>query len=154
MVLETVPAPIEDLMAALPQGAVHKQEEFRDQHTLFVSPEKLLEVMQVLRDAFSFKYLIDVTALDHHPQEPRFHIVYHLWSHERGHLLRIKAAVEETPPKIPSVTHLWSSANWCERECFDLFGIVFSDHPDLNRILMPEDWEGHPLRKDYPVEGY
>ena len=142
------------LEKSLPEGSVSGQECFRDQTALIISLDKLPDVMQILRDTFSFRYLIDLTALDFHPAEPRFQVVYHLWSHQDGRLMRIKASVEGNPPTVPTVTHLWSSANWHERECYDLFGIVFNGHPDLRRILLPEDWEGHPLRKDYPLEGY
>lgn len=146
---------VDTVCERLPEGALLGRNAFRDQQTLIISSDALLEVMEILRDSFSFRYLIDLTALDFHPNtSPRFQVVYHLWSHQDGRLLRVKVPVKVDPPVIPSVTGIWSSANWHERECYDLFGIVFSGHPDLQRILLTDDWEGYPLRKDYPVEGY
>jgi len=95
-----------------------------------------------------------VTAVDWHPSEPRFEVVYHLHSIERNLRLRVKCRVGGENPQIDSVTGVWASANWYEREVFDMFGVRFLNHPNLERILMPIDWEGHPLRKDYPVHGY
>lgn len=141
---------------SLPEGSLLGRESFRDQESLIVSSNQLLEVMQLLRDRFGFRYLIDLTALDFYPKaSPRFQVVYHLWSHQDGRLVRVKVPVEDgDPPALPSVTGIWSAANWHERECYDLFGIVFNGHPDLRRILLPDDWEGYPLRKDYPLEGF
>jgi NADH-quinone oxidoreductase subunit C len=92
--------------------------------------------------------------VDRYPAEPRFEVVYHLHSIEQNDRLRLKCRVPGTDPVIESVTSVWRSANWYEREVFDLFGIQFLNHPDLRRIMMPEDWEGHPLRKDYPITGF
>jgi len=92
--------------------------------------------------------------VDRFPMEPRFEVNYHLLSLDRRERLRLKLRVAGNDPTVPSVTSIWPTANWHERENFDLFGIHFEGHPDLRRILMPDDWEGHPLRKDYPVEGY
>ena len=110
-------------------------------------------VAEIIKEDFGFRYLIDVTALDFYPQEPRFQTVYHMLAHSTGAILRLKVPVETEPPKVPSVADIWKTANWHERECFDLFGITFDGHPDLRRILLPEGFEGYPLRKDYPVEG-
>lgn len=144
---------VEEVIEGLPAGAVTGRESFRDQWAVVVRTEALREVMEALRDRWGFRYLIDVTAVDFHPRIPRFQVVYHLWCHERNALLRVKTWVENDPPRVPSMTALWATANWHERECFDLFGIHFDGHPDLRRILLPETWEGHPLRKDYPTEG-
>ena len=98
-------------------------------------------------------YLIDVTAVDWMPKTPRFEVVYHLHSMKHGHRLRLKVPVEEDAAVVPSVAGVWKTACWHERETWDLFGIKFDGNPDMRRILMPDDWEGHPLRKDYPLEG-
>jgi NADH-quinone oxidoreductase subunit C len=98
-------------------------------------------------------YLSDITGVDRFPVEPRFELNYHMVSLERRERLRIKARVPGSNPVLPTVAQVWPTANWHEREIFDLLGVRFEGHPDLRRILMPENWEGHPLRKDYPVEG-
>nr|HID59361.1 NADH-quinone oxidoreductase subunit C [Desulfobacterales bacterium] len=128
---------------------------FRDQETIIVKRDRIKELMTFLRDepGLEFRYLADLTAVDYLQKRPRFMIVYHLYSHKEKRILRIKVPLEEEDPYIDSVTSIWSTANWHERECFDLFGIRFVGHPDLRRILLPSDLEGHPLRKDYPVEG-
>ncbi len=144
---------VQEVMDELPAEAVRGRTCFRDQWTLEVRSEFLLQVLTELRNRWGFRYLIDVTAVDFYPQTPRFQVVYHLWCHARQALLRVKTWVETDPPSVPSVTGLWKTAGWHERECYDLFGITFTGHPDLRRILLPETWEGHPLRKDYPTEG-
>jgi NADH-quinone oxidoreductase subunit C len=93
------------------------------------------------------------TAVDRYPREPRFEVVYHVHSIERTERIRLKCSVPGVDPVIESITSVWRAANWYEREVFDLFGIRFLNHPDLRRILMPDDWEGYPLRKDYPITG-
>lgn len=121
--------------------------------TARVAPDHLVPVMTFLRDepALAFDMLTDLTCVDFLGSEPRFEMVYHLYSVTRNHRLRIKAyPAGEDPPKIASLTALWASADWMEREVFDLYGIDFEDHPDLRRILLYEGFEGHPLRKDYP----
>lgn len=100
-----------------------------------------------------YDFLSTVSAVDWYPADPRFEVVYHLYSTTRHEWLRIKVRIN-ADQEIASVTPVWPGANWYERETFDLFGIRFAGHPDLRRIMMPDDWEGHPLRKDYPVEGY
>jgi NADH-quinone oxidoreductase subunit C len=92
--------------------------------------------------------------VDWYPSEPRFEVVYHLLSIAKKERVRLKVRLDGSSPAIESVTSVWPSANFYEREVFDLFGVRFSGHPNLTRIMMPDDWEGHPLRKDYPVEGY
>jgi NADH-quinone oxidoreductase subunit C len=122
--------------------------------TILVEPGRLMEVCQQLRDhpAFRFAVCLDITAADYLPRTPRFDVVYHLTSPEQRLRLRIRVQTNGSEPPVPSVSAVWPSANWQEREVFDLFGIAFSGHPDLSRLIMPEDWEGHPLRKDYPVQ--
>ena len=93
---------------------------------------------------------MDLTAVDHLPKTPRFEVVYHLYSSSQGHRLRIKAWLDDRAPTAASVTPLWASADWMEREVFDMYGIQFEGHPDLRRILLYDEFEGHPLRKDYP----
>jgi len=137
-------------------GAVQHAEVFRGELTVFVQTGRLRRVCEFLRDepGLSFKYLSDVTALDRYPNEPRFEMVYHLLSLETGERLRLKAPVPGDDPRIESVVPVWPGAEAFECEMYDLFGIYFEGHPDLHRILLPDDWEGHPLRKDYPTEGY
>jgi len=136
--------------------AVEENQMFRGELTLFIRPRSLLRLCEFLRDApgVSFKFLADLTAVDRYPAEPRFEVVYHLLSLESGQRLRLKVRVAGDPPSLDSVVPVWPAANAYEREVYDLFGIRFEGHPDLRRILMPEDWEGYPLRKDYPTEGY
>lgn len=119
--------------------------------TLIVPAERILEVSRFLRDKLSFGRLSGATCVDWHPEPKRFEVVYHLQSIERWERLRVKA---RTDGEIESVCSVWRGANWYEREAYDMFGVRFLNHPDLKRILMPEDWVGHPLRKDYPVHGY
>jgi NADH-quinone oxidoreductase subunit C len=115
-----------------------------------------VRICEFLRDApdLRFNYLSDVTALDHYPNEPRFEVVYHLYSIETNQSLRVKVRLPGDEPRVTSVVPVWPGANAFEREVYDLFGVYFEGHPDLRRIVMPEDWEGYPLRKDYPTEGY
>ena len=125
----------------------------RGELTLEIAPAKIVSVSGFLKYDQKFVRLSSVTAVDRYPSEPRFEVVYHLHSIERNLRVRVKAMVSGENPEIESVTGVWRGANWYERETFDLFGIRFLNHPDLRRILMPDDWEGHPLRKDYPVTG-
>ena len=121
--------------------------------TLEVAASKIVSVCGFLKYDQKFVRLSTVTAVDRYPAEPRFELVYHLYSIEGNQWLRLKCRTHATDPVIESVTSVWRSANWYEREVFDLFGIRFVNHPDLRRIMMPEGWEGYPLRKDYPVTG-
>jgi NADH-quinone oxidoreductase subunit C len=136
--------------------AIEDARAFRDEVTLYLRPGHLIRACEFLRDepGLRFRFLADLTALDLYPQEPRFEVVYHLLSLETAQRLRLKVRVGGENPRIPSAVPVWPAANAFEREVFDLFGIVFEGHPYLRRILMPEDWEGYPLRKDYPIEGY
>ena len=104
--------------------------------------------------AAGYNFFEDVTAVDWFPQSPRFQLSYHLLSHAFRDRIRLRVLLDEAEPSVDSITPIWAGANYYEREIFDLFGIHFADHPDLRRIMMPDEWEGHPLRKDYPVEGY
>jgi NADH-quinone oxidoreductase subunit C len=121
--------------------------------TLEVAAAKIASVCGFLKYDQQFVRLSSVTAVDRYPSEPRFEVVYHLHSVARKQRLRLKCRIAGADPAIDSVTGVWRSANWYEREAWDLFGIRFPGHPDLKRILMPDDWEGHPLRKDYPITG-
>jgi NADH-quinone oxidoreductase subunit C len=125
----------------------------RGELTIEISPAKIVSVCGFLKYDQQFTRLSSVTAVDWWPAEPRFEVVYHLHSIERKQRLRLKCRLSGNEPAIKSVTSVWRSANWYERETWDLFGIRFLEHPDLKRIMLPEDWQGHPLRKDYPVTG-
>ena len=125
----------------------------RGELTLEIAPAKIASVCGFLKYDQAFVRLSTVTAVDRHPAEPRFEVVYHLHSIERNERVRLKCRVRGEDPLIESVTGVWRGANWYEREVFDLFGIKFLNHPDLRRIMLPDNWEGHPLRKDYPVTG-
>jgi NADH-quinone oxidoreductase subunit C len=128
----------------------------RGEMTLWVKPGAIRQVCTLLRDNpdFPFNFLADITCVDWFPAEPRFEVVYHLLSIAKKERVRLKVRLGADSPTMASITSVWPSANFPEREVFDLFGIRFDGHPYLRRMLMPEDWEGHPLRKDYPVEGY
>jgi NADH-quinone oxidoreductase subunit C len=130
--------------------------EFRGETTVVVPREHLLRAAEFLVNdrALQFTFLSDITAVDKFPLEPRFELNYHLLSLEYRKRIRLKVRIPGDDPQVQSVTSIWPAANWHEREAFDLMGIRFEGHPDLTRILMPDDWEGYPLRKDYPVEGY
>lgn len=129
--------------------------EFREQVSVIVKKERIKEIMKFLRETpqLDFDYLQDLCGVDYlGKKEKRFEVVYHLYSIKNRHMIRIKAEVSEEDCNIDSVVDIWAGANWHERECYDMFGINFNGHPDLRRILMPEDWEGYPLRKDYPLK--
>lgn len=135
-------------------GAIESGTIQHEQTILYVSAGSIVEVCRYLRDEHGFNRASSVTALDWYPQEPRFEVVYLLHAVKENQRLRLKVRVSGENPTVESVTGVWAGANWYEREVFDLFGITFSNHPDLRRIMMPEDWEGHPLRKDFPVHGH
>ena len=126
----------------------------RNELAIVVQRESLREACALLRDKASFNFLSDITCVDWYPSEPRFEVVYNLLSIPNKERIRLKVKLTGSDPNIESLTSLWPGANYFEREVFDLFGIRFNGHPNLRRIMMPDDWEGHPLRKDYPVEGY
>ncbi|MDR5709363.1 MAG: NADH-quinone oxidoreductase subunit C [Armatimonadota bacterium] len=125
---------------------------FRGDATVLVQPDRLLEALSAVKeDPWRFEMLTDLTAWDRYPTEPRFEVVYHLLSLSRRERLRLKTRVPSSDPVLPTAIPLFAGANWFEREVWDLFGIRFAGHPDLTRILLPDDWEGHPLRRDYPL---
>jgi NADH-quinone oxidoreductase subunit C len=128
----------------------------REEMSLFIERSSIREACALLRDdpGCPFDFLSDVTCVDWYPSEPRFEVIYHLLSIPKKERVRLKVRLDNNSPALESVTTVWPAANYFEREVFDLFGIRFNGHPYLRRIQMPEDWEGHPLRKDYPVEGY
>ena len=152
--LQTHPA-IAKLLAWNP-AAVEGAKFDRDEMTIYIERSVIREACVLLRDDSDcpFNFLADVTCVDWFPSEPRFEIVYHLLSIPKKERVRLKVRLGSSSPALDSVTSVWPAANYFEREIFDLFGVRFTGHPYLRRLLMPEDWEGHPLRKDYPVEGY
>lgn len=125
----------------------------RGELTLEIAPDKIVSVCGFLKHDQKFVRLSTVTGVDLFPAEPRFEVVYHLHSIERNLRLRLKCRVPGADPSIESVTSVWRAAGWYERETFDLFGVTFRNHPDLRRIMLPDDWVGHPLRKDYKITG-
>ena len=128
--------------------------EYRGEVTVTIKKEDLLAVLSFLKQSLQYNLLTDVTAIDYlGKKEERFMLVYLLCSIPNKDRLRIKAAVSEADCRIESASRVWATADWLEREVYDLFGITFDNHPDLRRILMTDEWEGHPLRKDYPLQG-
>jgi len=148
------PALLRSLQDAVPGARFESAPSVDLQTTVYVSREDLLMVAQALRDRtdLGFTLLAELTAVDFWPREPRFELVYLLVSIERRLRLRVKVRLHGKDARVPTVSGLWPAANWLEREVWDLFGITFDGHPDPRRLLMPEDWEGYPLRKDYPVQ--
>ncbi len=134
--------------------AILETQEALGETTLIADPAEIVHLCRYLKHDQKYQRLSAVTAVDWHPAEPRFEVVYHLHSIERNLRLRVKCRLEGSNPEIESVYSVWRAADWYEREVFDMFGIRFRNHPNLVRILMPVDWEGYPLRKDYPVHGY
>ena len=130
------------------------RQDFRDQAILIVSAENIVPAVQALRDEFGFAMLSAQTAVDYGAEaDPRFHVVYQLRDVQRNFLITLRVPASGSNLSVPSLVPLFPNANWFEREIWDMFGITFAGHPDLRRILMPYDWQGHPLRKDYPL-GY
>lgn len=135
-------------------GLVTMPPEFRGETTLIIgSAARLPEVLRFLERECAFDYLVDISSVDHMDQEPRFELVYELYSYGASQHLRVKARLPEESAEAPSVCGIWPTANWHEREIFDMMGIRFSGHPDLRRILMWDGYPHHPLRKDFPLEG-
>jgi NADH-quinone oxidoreductase subunit C len=135
-------------------GAITGGHNEHNEVALFIDPSHIVDVCAFLKAEQGFLRLSGITSVDWLPADPRFEVVYLLHSIDRNQRLRLKCWVSEHEAEIDSVTGVWRSATWYEREVFDLFGIRFRNHPDLRRIMMPDDWEGHPLRKDYPVHGH
>ena len=125
----------------------------RGELTLSIDPDKIRAALETVRAA-GYNFFEDMTAVDWFPSEPRFQLSYHIVSHGFKERIRITCMVSGADPAVESITSVWPGANYYEREVFDMFGVRFEGHPNLRRILMPDEWEGHPLRKDYPVEGY
>ena len=143
-------------LLALKENAVTGAKFDRKELTIWVDRIVLRDACMALKNNTQLQYnaLADLTCLDWYPKEPRFEVVYHLFSTVNKKHLRLKVRLTGDDANVDSLTPLWPGANFFEREVFDLFGVRFDGHPNLTRIMMPEDWEGHPLRKDYPVEGY
>jgi NADH-quinone oxidoreductase subunit C len=128
--------------------------EFRNELTVTVSADRIAEVCRFLKDGeYRYELLADLCGIDMYTPVKRFGVIYNLYSLKHRHRLRLKVFVEEHQPNVPSVTGIWKTANWHERETYDMFGIIFDGHPDLRRIYMPDDFEHYPLRKDFPLMG-
>ena len=147
--------PLAALLAQLPDSVQAARFDLGEL-TIYLNRGLLRQAVELLRNSaeLRFESLADLTCVDWYPSEPRFEVVYELLSMARKERIRLKVRLAASDAKVESVTSIWPAANYFEREVFDLFGIQFEGHPYLRRIMMPEDWEGHPLRKDYPVEGY
>jgi NADH-quinone oxidoreductase subunit C len=138
--------------AALAEFATGGKFEFGEL-TIEIDPRRIIDALRRLKNDLKFERLTSVTGVDRYPAEPRFEVVYHLQSVSKKERIRIKARLSGENPEIESAVPVYRSADWYERETFDFFGVRFLNHPDLRRIMLPEDWEGYPLRKDYPVTG-
>ena len=145
---------VASLQTAVPDATCEVVPSVDLQSTIYVAPEHLAPVARALRDSpdLHFSFLAELTAADYWPRDPRFEVVYVLVSLEHKHRLRMKVRLPGSDPHVATVSSIWPAANWLEREVWDLFGIAFDGHPDPRRLLMPEDWEGSPLRKDSPVQ--
>lgn len=148
--------PLAERLRAWNPGAVESVSEFRGETTIVVPATLLRATASFCREdaALHFNLLSDIVCVDRFPMEPRFELNYHLTAIARREKIRLRVRIPCDDPAMDSVTSVWPGASWMEREVFDLFGVRFAGHPDLRRILLPDDWEGHPLRKDYPTEGY
>ena len=142
------------VQAAVPEAQVERAPSLDLQTTIYVSRDHVPAAARALRDqpALAFTFLSELTAVDFWPKEPRFEVVYVLVSIAHRLRLRMKVRLPSDDPHLTTVSDVWPAANWLEREVWDLFGIAFDGHPDPRRLLMPEDWQGFPLRKDYPVQ--
>ena len=150
-----LPQEIADILKTQFPSEILEVVSFRDQVSVLVKKGRIFEIMSYLHSSpdLFFDYLIDLSGVDYlGRKDHRFEVVYNLLSLKHNHHIRIKAVVTEIECNIDSVVGIWAGANWHERECYDMYGISFKGHPDMRRILMPEDWEGHPLRKDYPLK--
>jgi NADH-quinone oxidoreductase subunit C len=140
-------------LSAFEEDAITGGKVDRGELTLEIDAHRIVSACGFLKHEQGFIRLSTLTAVDWYPSEPRFEVVYHLHSLEHNRRVRLKCKVAGTTPMIDSICSVWRSANWYEREVFDLFGIQFTNHPNLKRIMLPDDWEGHPLRKDFPITG-
>ncbi len=147
------PADIAESLASRFGESVCAKHEFRGELTLSIAPGALREVCAFCRDNLAFDLLLDISSIDHFENEPRFEVVYELYSLAKGLHLRLKTTAGGDEPSAPTVSDLWPGANWHEREVWDMMGIRFDGHPDLRRIIMWEGYPYHPLRKDFPLEG-
>jgi NADH-quinone oxidoreductase subunit C len=145
-----------ETLRAWSANAIEEVIEFRGETTIVVARKVLRAIAARCREdaALQFNLLTDATCVDRFPMEPRFELNYHLVSIPKRNKVRLRVRLSGDDPVVDSLVPVWPGANWLEREIFDLFGIQFTEHPDLRRILLPEDWEGYPLRKDYPVQGF
>ena len=145
---------VNKIQKKLPEAVLGKSL-LRGEVTLQIRPEDILPVCRFLHDEpdLAFDFLVDLCGVDHLPRELRFDVVYHLRSMKSKDLVRLKVSLPGASPQISSVCSVWKGADWLEREAFDMFGITFNGHPDLRRILLTPEWEGYPLRKDYPLRG-
>jgi NADH-quinone oxidoreductase subunit C len=134
-------------------GSVLDVVEHRGETTITVKKEDIVAIFTFMKKDLGYNFLSDLCGVDYLGQTPRFMVVYNIYNLTTKDRLRIKVPVEESDANVDTVSVVWATANWHERECWDLMGISFNNHPDLRRILMPADWEGHPLRKDYPLQG-
>src|SRR3982751_3317024 len=156
----TSEAIIDALKGLVPDGSVEPAPAAGGMPSLYIAREHIVEVCRALRDTpvLRFAFVPDMTAVDYMPREPRFEVVLHLASlgipgfGDTAKRLRVKVRLPGNDPRLPTLSGLWPAMNWAEREVWDLFGIVFDGHPDMRRLLMPDDWEGFPGRKDYPVQ--
>lgn len=145
---------LEKIVQSLQKDFDTSFDEFREEAHVFVKPEQIVDAITALRDKHGFELMSAMTAVDYWPEEEgRFNVIYQMTSISKNLSLQVRVPVAASKPQVPTVSGLFASANWREREIWDMFGIHFDGHPDLRRILMPMDWEGHPLRKDYPL-GY
>jgi NADH-quinone oxidoreductase subunit C len=140
------------LQAAVPEARIEAAPSVDLQTTVYASRDHVAALARALREQLAFNFLSELTAADFWPKEPRFEVVYALVSIAHRQRLRMKVRLPADDPHVATVSDVWPAANWLEREVWDLFGIAFDGHPDPRRLLMPEDWQGFPLRKDYPVQ--
>jgi NADH-quinone oxidoreductase subunit C len=151
-----IPEELQDEVLALAGGhleAIAGAKHDRGELTLEVAGPRITAVCEHLKAHGGYDFLADLTCRDNYPLEPRFQVVYHLYSIARRQFLRLKVSLPGEDPRVETVSAVWPAASWHEREVFDLFGVFFHGHTDLRRILLPEHFEGHPLRRDYPTEG-
>ena len=156
MITEAVQAlpDIAALLRAFPENTILAGDTPLGESVLEIAPGEIIAVLRFLKTDQQYERLSAITCVDWHPAEPRFEVVYQLHSLRHNRRLRLKCRLGGEGPALESATAVYRSANWYEREVFDLFGVTFRNHPDLRRLLMPDYWQGHPLRKDFPVDGH